>query len=167
MICLAPHDTNPKPRAQPGPCEGLKRTNSGSEPDKLPLIRGQVLNKTAAFTAQGSRIPSCLSLRAIGKNCYPVPTTSDRSFEPCGVQRQVQLRDSKQPERSSALRSISNSAKERPIVGLGERVYESTKLAALFDVLVERGCPAGEILRNVKLTVDAVHSPKSRISLAN
>jgi AraC-like DNA-binding protein len=80
--------------------------------------------------------------------------------------RQVQLRDSKQAERPSALRSISNNAEGRPIVGLGERVYESTKLAALFDVLVDQGCPAVEILRNVKLTVDEVHSPKSRISLA-
>jgi AraC-like DNA-binding protein len=76
------------------------------------------------------------------------------------------LRYSKQPGRSSALRSISNNAKERPIVGLSERVYESTKLAALFDVLVDQGRPAGEILRNVNLTVDEVHSPKSRISLA-
>jgi AraC-like DNA-binding protein len=49
---------------------------------------------------------------------------------------------------------------------LSERVYESTKLAALFDGLVDRGCPAGEILRNVNLTVDEVHSPKSRISLS-
>jgi AraC-like DNA-binding protein len=64
------------------------------------------------------------------------------------------------------LRSVSNDARERPIVGPDERVYESTKLAALFDVLVELGCPADEILRNVNLTVDEVHSPKSRISLA-
>jgi AraC-like DNA-binding protein len=49
---------------------------------------------------------------------------------------------------------------------MAERVYESTKLAALFDVLVEQGCPASEILRSVNLTVDEVHSPKSRISLA-
>jgi len=83
-----------------------------------------------------------------------------------GVQRQVQLRDSKQPGRSSALRSISNNTEERPIVGLSERVYESTKLGALFDILVDQGCPAGEILRNVNLTVDEVHSPKSRISLS-
>jgi AraC-like DNA-binding protein len=55
---------------------------------------------------------------------------------------------------------------KQPIVGLSERVYESTKLAALFDGLVDRGCPAGEILRNVNLAVDDVHSPKSRISLA-
>ncbi len=49
---------------------------------------------------------------------------------------------------------------------MGERVYESTKLAALFDVLVDEGCSAAEILGNVNLTVDEVHSPKSRISLA-
>jgi AraC-like DNA-binding protein len=124
------------------------------------------LNKGAAFAAQGEPEPGCLSLRASEKSCYPAPTTSDRSFEPRGVQRQVQLRASKQSRRSSAPRFISNSARERPIVGLGERVYESTKLAALFDVLVDQGCPAGEILRNVNLTVDEVHSPNSRISLA-
>jgi AraC-like DNA-binding protein len=83
-----------------------------------------------------------------------------------GVQRQVPLRYSKQPGRSSALRSVSNNAKQRPIIGLSERIYESTKLAALFDVLVDQGCATGEILRNVNLTVDEVHSPKSRISLA-
>jgi hypothetical protein len=58
-----------------------------------------------------------------------------RDFELCGVRKRVQLRDSKQPERPSALRSISNNAKERPNVGLGERFYESAQLAALFDVL--------------------------------
>jgi len=83
-----------------------------------------------------------------------------------GFQRQVQLFNSKQPGRSSSLHPIPNNANETPIVGLSERVYESTKLAALFDVLVDQGCPAGEILRNVNLTVDEVHSPKSRISLA-
>jgi AraC-like DNA-binding protein len=76
------------------------------------------------------------------------------------------LRDSKQPGRSSALRSIPNTAKEGPIVGLSERVYESTKLAALFDILVVQGHPAAEILRNVNLAADEVHSPKARISLA-
>lgn len=65
------------------------------------------------------------------------------------------------------MRSISNNTKEKPIVGLSERVYEPTKLAALSDILVDQGCPAGEILKNVNLTVDDVHSPKSRISLAD
>jgi Arabinose-binding domain of AraC transcription regulator, N-term len=76
------------------------------------------------------------------------------------------LRVSEPPGWSSTLRSISNGANERPIVGLNERIHESTKLAALFDMLVEQDCPADEILRNVNLTVDEVHSPKSRISLA-
>jgi hypothetical protein len=72
------------------------------------------------------------------KTCYPLRTTGGRIFEPCRIQRKVQLRYSKQPGKSSALHSNSSSAKERPIVGLSERVYESTKLAALFDVLVAR-----------------------------
>jgi hypothetical protein len=116
--------------------------------------------------AQGEPEPNCPSLRAIGKNCYPVPTTSDRSFEPCGVQRQVQLRYSKQPGRSSALRSISNNAKARPIVGLSERVYESTKLAALFRHARRPGLAGRRNTENVNLPVEEVHSPKSRISLA-
>jgi hypothetical protein len=49
------------------------------------------------------------------------------------------LRDSEQPGKTPASRF--NNAKEEPIVGLRERVYESTKLAALFDVLVDQGCP--------------------------
>jgi AraC-like DNA-binding protein len=80
--------------------------------------------------------------------------------------RQVQLRDSDKPDRSSALRSVSNDAKERTVVGLGERVYETTKLAALFDILVRQNRPADEILKDIRLTADQVHSPKSRISLA-
>ena len=82
------------------------------------------------------------------------------------TQRQVQLRNSKQPGKIPALRLISNNARESPIVGVHERVYESTKLAALFDMLVNEGCPADEILRNINLTVEQIHSPKSRISLA-
>jgi AraC-like DNA-binding protein len=60
-----------------------------------------------------------------------------------------------------------NNAKEKPIVGLRERVYDSTKLAALFDMLVDQGYPPRDILKNVSLTADEVHSPKSRISLAD
>jgi AraC-like DNA-binding protein len=106
------------------------------------------------------------------KSCYPVPATSQntpRHGPPRGrdgIQRQIQLRYSRQPGRSSALRSVSTIARESPIVGLSERVYESTKLAALFDMLVEQGYPAGEILKNVNLSVEEVHAPKSRISLA-
>jgi hypothetical protein len=46
-----------------------------------------------------------------------------------------------------------------------ERVYESTKLAALFDMLRSQGHPAEEILRHVNVSVKDVHSPKTRISV--
>jgi AraC-like DNA-binding protein len=75
------------------------------------------------------------------------------------------LPDSKQW--GTAFSSISDNANEKPIVGLNQRVYEPAKLAALFDILVGQGCPAGEILKNVDLTADEVHSPKARISLTD
>lgn len=77
------------------------------------------------------------------------------------------MSDSNQPNRSSALHSSANNAKEKPVVGLNERVYESTKLAALFDILADQGVPPDEILEKVHLSADEVHSPKSRISLAD
>jgi AraC-like DNA-binding protein len=82
-----------------------------------------------------------------------------------GVQRQGQLRESKQPHTSAVSRSRSDNAREMPIVGLGERVYESTKLAALYDILIDQGHAAVAILRNVNIPVEEVHSPKARISL--
>jgi AraC-like DNA-binding protein len=82
-----------------------------------------------------------------------------------GVEGQVQMRESKQPRKSAASRSHSDNAKEMPIVGLGERVYESTKLAALYDTLIDQGHSAGAILRNVNIPMGEVHSPKTRISL--
>jgi AraC-like DNA-binding protein len=82
-----------------------------------------------------------------------------------GSKRPVQLRESKQPHKSTAAGPRSDDMREVLVVGLGERVYESTKLAALFDLLVSHGHPADEILRNVNLPVKDVHSPKARISL--
>jgi hypothetical protein len=39
--------------------------------------------KLLHFTTQGK--PELQpAKRATGKNCFPVPTTSDRNFEPCG-----------------------------------------------------------------------------------
>src|ERR1700753_2409269 len=81
-------------------------------------------------------------------------------------ERQIQLRESMQRKRPDTSRSASTSAK-RPIVGLNERVYEPTKLAALYDMLVEQGFSPGKILKDINLAVDEVHSPKSRISLAD
>ncbi|MET3911331.1 AraC-like DNA-binding protein [Bradyrhizobium sp. S3.3.6] len=56
-------------------------------------------------------------------------------------------------------------AQGSPIVGLSERVYETTKLAALFDMLSNQGHPASEILKDVNLPAKEVYSSKARISL--
>jgi AraC-like DNA-binding protein len=47
---------------------------------------------------------------------------------------------------------------------MNERVYEPTKLAALFDELTRQGHPATEILKGISLHEEDVHSPKVRIS---
>jgi AraC-like DNA-binding protein len=80
--------------------------------------------------------------------------------------RQIQLPESRQPSKLFASRRASTNAEDGPVIGMGERIYESTKLAAVFDVLIDQGYPAGEILRNVDLQEQDVHSPKTRISLA-
>ena len=75
------------------------------------------------------------------------------------------MHDLTQSDRPSALRSIAKDAMDRPAVGLSERVYDTSKLAALFDMLVNHGYPPHEVLKRVNVTVDEVHSPKTRISL--
>jgi AraC-like DNA-binding protein len=60
--------------------------------------------------------------------------------------------------RPEVLSGISN-------VGIGEKVYESTKLAAVYDTLVNQGGSAEDILRGVNIRSEEVHSPKTRISL--
>jgi AraC-like DNA-binding protein len=75
------------------------------------------------------------------------------------------LRESNHTHNSAVTRSRSDNPREVLVVGLAERVYESTKLAALFDMLTSQGHGAGEILRNVNLSAKEVHSPKARISL--
>ena len=77
----------------------------------------------------------------------------------------AQLQEFKQPGKSThSRRSGSGNAKE-VLVGLGERVYDSTKLAALFDALASQGSVAREILRGVDIPAEDVHSPRTRISL--
>ena len=115
-----------------------------------------------------------LTLWIIKKTAIVLQQQCSTSFEPWharitgydGVQRQVQLRESRQPAKLSGSHLASTNAEKALVIGLGERVYESTKLAALFDVLIDQGCPAGEILRNVDLQEEEVHAPTARISLA-
>jgi AraC-like DNA-binding protein len=75
------------------------------------------------------------------------------------------LRESKQPHASTAASARSDNARQALVVGLNDRVYESTKLAALFDALMNEGHQADEILKNVNLPTKDVHSPKTRISI--
>jgi len=50
-------------------------------------------------------------------------------------------------------------------VGFGDRVYEPTKLAAIFDTLVGDGYRHDTVLRGVNIAPQDVHSPQVRISL--
>ncbi|WP_426440342.1 AraC family transcriptional regulator [Bradyrhizobium genosp. P] len=57
------------------------------------------------------------------------------------------------------------SRSDVPTVGASDKVYETTKLGAVFDMLVSHGVPADAILRDVNISVADVHSPQARISL--
>ncbi|MCC8954182.1 AraC family transcriptional regulator [Bradyrhizobium sp. Pear77] len=50
-------------------------------------------------------------------------------------------------------------------VGVSDRVYETTKLGAVFDVLISHGVAADAILRDVRIPLQDIHSPQARISL--
>jgi AraC-like DNA-binding protein len=76
------------------------------------------------------------------------------------------LRESRQHSKLFSSRRASTNTEAGPVIGIGERIYESTKLAAVFDALIDQSYPAGEILRDVNLQEQDVHSPKTRISLA-
>ena len=74
------------------------------------------------------------------------------------------MRQSKAADKPLSRQTWSNNAGAAITVGVGEQVYEPTKLAAVFDTLVERGFSAEEVLRGVNLRPEEVHSPKTRIS---
>lgn len=133
---------------------------SRSEPDKLARHQEQVLNEAAAPIRKLR-----FRLWSIGKTGILPPAINEASYG--GYQRQVQLPNSMQSSRSSIPNAGENNAKEKPIVGVNERIHESTKLAALFDLLVNQGIPSPEVLRGIQLTADAVASPSSKISLVD
>jgi AraC-like DNA-binding protein len=74
------------------------------------------------------------------------------------------VRRSKPADKPLSKQTWSTDAGALVGVGVHEQVYESTKLAAVFDALVGRGISAGEILRGVNLPPEEVHSSKTRIS---
>lgn len=55
---------------------------------------------------------------------------------------------------------------ETPAVGIHERLYPSTKLASVYDVLVHQGHAPTDALKGTELRAQDVHSPDTRISLS-
>jgi AraC-like DNA-binding protein len=75
-------------------------------------------------------------------------------------ERPIQLQSARL-KKPAARRSVP----DMPPVGIADRVYESTKLAAVFDMLASQGCPADAVLRDANIALQDVHSPRARISL--
>jgi AraC-like DNA-binding protein len=76
-----------------------------------------------------------------------------------------QLRSAREVQKSLARRTQPEVIGGISRIGIREKVYDSTKLAAIFDTLVQQGVSAEEILRGVTIRSEDVHSPKTRISL--
>jgi AraC-like DNA-binding protein len=118
-------------------------------------------NGPLGSSLSGSRLRRWI---AMAKSTTVSTTTSHASQNPssdCRKSAITPIRALAAPSRSPltiSVKAVLDSG--NPLRRLGERIHESTKFAALFDVLVDRGCPPGEILRNVNLAVHEVHSPK-------
>ena len=80
-------------------------------------------------------------------------------------ERPDQLRSSREVHKAFARRTQPEAISGISKIGIREKVYESTKLAAVFDTLVHQGVSAEEILRGVAIRSEDVHAPKTRISL--
>src|SRR5260370_11020111 len=80
-------------------------------------------------------------------------------------ERADQLRSAREVQKSLARRTQPEVIGGISRIGIREKVYDSTKLAAIFDTLVHQGVSAEEILRGVAIRSEDVHSPKTRISL--
>jgi AraC-like DNA-binding protein len=63
------------------------------------------------------------------------------------------------------LRKPAGSRNDILTVGVGDRIYETTKLGAAFDMLISHGVAADAILRGANIPLQDVHSPQARISL--
>jgi AraC-like DNA-binding protein len=66
---------------------------------------------------------------------------------------------------TTRLKKPAGSRNDILTVGTSDRVYESTKLGAVFDMLISHGVPADAALRDVNIPQQDVHSPQARISL--
>jgi AraC-like DNA-binding protein len=179
----------------PDVCEGPKRPSIGSEPDKLLAVDSIGLVRKCSFLPAPAAFfwnafvalhKGGIALRRLGYGlAYALGCSKNRLCSGAGrtgihafgwklarthllrcrfsvprerpVQLQPPLRFKKPPG--------SRSRPDRPTVGVGDRVHESTKLAAVFDMLASQGCPADAVLRDVNIALRDVHSPQARISL--
>jgi len=78
----------------------------------------------------------------------------------CFRERPIQLQSIRR-KNPVAPRSVPDTLS----VGIADRVYESTKLAAIYDMLASQGCAADAVLRDANIAPRDVHSPQARISL--
>jgi AraC-like DNA-binding protein len=88
-----------------------------------------------------------------------------RRFHSLKFERRDQLRRSREVHKSFVRRTRPEAVSSISNAGIREKVYVSTKLAAVFDALVNQGASAEEILRGADIRSEEVHSPKTRISL--
>jgi len=66
---------------------------------------------------------------------------------------------------TTRLKQPAGSRNDVLTVGVSDRVYETTKLGAAFDMLISHGVAADAILRDANIPLQDVHSPQARISL--
>lgn len=72
-----------------------------------------------------------------------------------------------QPSTSSRRNgSARTGAVDDSVVGLHERLYVPTKLASVYDALLNEGHSPSDALKGIGLKPDDVHSPNTRISLS-
>jgi AraC-like DNA-binding protein len=73
--------------------------------------------------------------------------------------------DGEQRSVATRLKKPAGSRNDVLTVGVSDRVYETTKLGAAFDMLISHGVAADAILRDANIPLQDVHSPQARISL--
>ncbi|WP_246801709.1 AraC family transcriptional regulator [Bradyrhizobium genosp. L] len=156
-------------------CEGPKRTATGSEPVRLLSSRATVFTEIAlfchlAFLVAGSLVAS--QQEWFVDMPWVVPRTGyvrrySRTvwLECCCVVCPDWTKGWFTLRRTTQLKTSLGSRSDILTVGASDKVYETTKLGAVFDMLVNHGVPADDILRDVNIPAADVHSPDARISL--
>jgi len=86
-------------------------------------------------------------------------------FKHCGLYLLRQRKGWCKLQPTMRLKKPAASRNDILTVGVSDRVYETTKLGAAFDMLISHGVAADAILRDANIPLQDVHSPQARISL--